>query len=151
VRERRLPPARRLATQTEISRQLRQNKQDLFDTFKALQASGLKISIIAQRLGFNRRRFDKWAKQSKLPERNKRQPSPGSAETFREYLRQRWDAGCRNGRMLLDELRALGYVGTYKSVGKVLSPWRFGNVAFESSANEGEPGLAILPPTAQPH
>jgi hypothetical protein len=43
-------------------------------------------------------------------------------------------------------LRALGYVGTYKSVGKVLSPWRFGNVAFERSANEGESDLAILPP-----
>jgi transposase len=50
ARERRLPPARRLATQTEISRQRRQNNQDLFDKFKALQASGLKISIIAQRL-----------------------------------------------------------------------------------------------------
>jgi transposase len=146
ARERRLPPARRLATQTEISRQLRQNNQDLFDKFKALQASGLKISSIAQRLGFNRRRFDKWAKQSKLPERNKMQPAPGSAETFRQYLRQRWDAGYRNGRMLLDELRVLGYVGSYKSVGKVLSPWRFGNVAFESPANAGEPDLAILPP-----
>jgi hypothetical protein len=74
------------------------------------------------------------------------QPTPGSAETFRQYLRQRWDAGYRNGRMLLDELRALGYVGSYKSVGKVLSPWRFGNVAFESSANEGKSDLAILPP-----
>ena len=120
TRERRLPPARRLATQTEISRQMRQNNQDLFDKFKALQASGLSVSIIAQRLGFNRRRFDKWAKQSQLPERNKMQPPPGSAEHFREYLRQRWDAGYRNGRMLLDELRALGYAGTYKSVGKVL-------------------------------
>jgi hypothetical protein len=30
--------------------------------------------------------------------------------------------GYRNGRMLLDELRVLGYVDTYKSVGKVLSP-----------------------------
>jgi hypothetical protein len=125
---------------------MRQNNQDLFDKFKALQESGLKISIIAQQLGFNRRRFDKWAKQSKLPERNKMQPAPGSAETFRQYLRQRWDAGYRNGRMLLDELRALGYVGTYKSVGKVLSPWRFGNVAFESPANEGEPDLVIVPP-----
>jgi hypothetical protein len=46
-RERRLPPARGLATQTEISRQMRQNNQDLFDKFKALQESGLKISIIA--------------------------------------------------------------------------------------------------------
>ena len=58
--------------------------------------------------GCNRRRLDKWAKQSQLPARQKKHPSPGSAETFREYLRQRWDAGYRNGRLLL-ELRALGY------------------------------------------
>ena len=99
-RERRLPPAKRLATQTEISRQMRQNNQDLFDKFKALRESGLKISIIAQQLGCNRRRLDKVGETEQLPERNKMQPTPGSAETFRQYLRRRWDAGYRNGRML---------------------------------------------------
>ena len=87
--------------------------------------------MIAQQLGCNRRRLDKWAKQSQLPARQKKHPSPGSAETFREYLRQRWDAGYRNGRLLLDEMRALGYKGTYKAVGKIVSPWRQGNVDFE--------------------
>jgi hypothetical protein len=124
ARERRLLPARRLATQTEISRQRRQADQHLFDTFKALQATGRPISVIAQQLGCNRRRLDKWAKQRELPPRQKKHPSPGSAETFREFLRQRWDAGCRNGRVLVDDLRALGYKGTYKAVGKIVSPWR---------------------------
>jgi transposase len=118
ARERRLLPARRLATQTEIRRQLRQTHQQLFDTFKVLQTTGVSISAIAQQLGCNRRRLDKWAKQSQLPARQKMHPSPGSAETFREFLRQRWDAGCRNGQALVDELRARGYQGTYKAVGK---------------------------------
>ena len=51
ARERRLLPARRLATQTEISRQLRQTHQELFDAFKVLQATGLAISVIAQTTG----------------------------------------------------------------------------------------------------
>jgi len=55
--ERRLPPARRLATQTEISRQLRQTHQALFYSFNALQATGPPISVIAQQLGCNRRRL----------------------------------------------------------------------------------------------
>lgn len=93
--------------------------------------------MIAQQLGCNRRRLDKWATQSQLPPRQKKHPSPGSAETFREYLRQRWDAGYRNRRVLLDELRAFGYKGTYKTVGKIVSPWRQGNVAFERTANDG--------------
>jgi hypothetical protein len=42
--ERKLLPARRLAIEAERARQIRQNKQDLFDKFKALQAAGLKIS-----------------------------------------------------------------------------------------------------------
>jgi hypothetical protein len=50
------------------------------------------------------------------------QPRPGSAETFREYLRQRGHAGYRNGRMLFDEIHALGYVGTHKTLDKMLSP-----------------------------
>jgi hypothetical protein len=136
ARERRLLPARRLALQTEIRRQLRQTHQQLFDTFKTLQATGMPIGVIAQRLGCNRRRLDKWAKQSQLPARQKMHPSPGSAETFREFLRQRWDAGCRNGRALVDELRVRGYQGTYKAVGKILSPWRVGNVAFEQATDD---------------
>ena len=145
ARERRLLPARRLAAQMEIARQIRQSRQDLFDQVKTLRAAGLKISAIAQQLGFNRRRLDKWAKQSELPERSRMQPRPGSAETFREYLRQRWDAGYRNGMMLLDEIRALGYAGTYKALGKIVSPWRLGNVAFEKSEHEAGPTIAAPP------
>jgi transposase len=136
ARERRLPPARRLATETEIGRQLRQTDQNLFDTFKALQATGAPISVIARQLGCNRRRLDKWAKQGQLPARQKKHPSPGSAEAFREYLRQRWDAGYRNGRLLFDEIHALGYTGTHKTLNKLVSPWRLGNVAFERAADD---------------
>jgi len=116
-----------------------------------LQATGLSISIIAQQLGCNRRRLDKWATQSQLPTRQKMHPSPGSAETFREYLRQRWDAGHRNGRVLGDDLRALGYKGTYKAVGKIVSPWRLGNVAFQQAADTvtipAPPPLVLTDPT----
>ena len=80
------------------------------------------ISVIAQQLGCNRRRLDKWTKQLTLPARQKRHPAPGSAETFREYLRLRWDAGYRNGRLLFDEIHARGYEGTHKTLNKLVSP-----------------------------
>src|SRR5712671_5036100 len=85
ARERQLLPARRLAIQTEMGRQRRQSDQHLFDTFKALQATGRPIAGIAQQLGCNRRRLDKWTKQTQLPVRQKKHPAAGSAETFREY------------------------------------------------------------------
>ncbi len=79
-------PARRLAIDREVARQKREITQDLFDKFKGLQIAGLPISMISQQPGFNRRRFDKWAKLSDLPERNKcnrAQPTLNySASTF---------------------------------------------------------------------
>jgi transposase len=134
ARERMLLPARRLAIDTEIARQERQSKQDLFDRFKELLAARLPISEIARQLGLNRRRLDKWATLSELPERKKMVPRPGSVETFGEYLGKRWQVGYRNSRILFDEIQALGFVGTHKTLDKFQSPWRRGNVAFEASA-----------------
>ena len=45
-------------------------------------------------------------------------------ESFRDYLRQRWETGSRNGRTLFAEIRKLGYVGCYSGLAKFLSPWR---------------------------
>lgn len=59
------------------------------------------------------------------------QPRTANAKLFREYIWQRWQAGYRNGSMLLGEIQALGCIGTYKTVAKVLSTWRLGNLAFE--------------------
>jgi hypothetical protein len=61
-RERRLLPARRLAIDWEIARQRRHELQALFDRFKALQATGRPICAIAEHLGVNRRRLDRWGK-----------------------------------------------------------------------------------------
>ena len=84
----------------------------------------MKVSQIARQLGPCRRRIDKWIQLDELSERNRMQPRPGMPESFREYLRQRWEAGCRHGRTLLAEIRKLGYVGCYSGLAKFLSPWR---------------------------
>ena len=84
----------------------------------------MKVSQIASQLGLCRRRIDKWIQLDQLSERNRMQPRPGMPESFRDYLRQRWEAGCRHGRTLLAEIRKLGYVGCYSGLAKFLSPWR---------------------------
>ena len=52
------------------------------------------------------------------------QPRPGMPESFRDYLRQRWEAGCRHARTLFAEIRKLGYNGCYSGLAKFLSRWR---------------------------
>ena len=84
----------------------------------------MKVSQIARQLGLCRRRIDKWIQLDELPERSRMQPRPRMPESFRDYLRQRWEAGCRRGRTLLAEIRKLGYVGCYSGLAKFLSPWR---------------------------
>jgi hypothetical protein len=108
----------------ETVRQRRQEKLDLFEKMKEMQAAGLRITEIALHLEVNRRRLYKWSQLDQLPERNRMQPRPGMAESFRDYLRQRWEQGCRHGRTLMAEIRQLGYIGGHSQLAKLLSPWR---------------------------
>jgi hypothetical protein len=84
----------------------------------------MKVSQIARQLGVNRRHIDKWVRLEELPERSRMQPRPGMSESFREYLRKRWEQGCHHGHDLLAEIRQLGYVGCYSRLAPLLSPWR---------------------------
>ena len=116
--------SRMVMQQMEVSRQRRQQKLELFRTIKQMRAAGMKISLIARQLGLCRRRIDKWIQLDELPERSRMHPRPGMPESFRDYLRQRWEAGCRHGRALFAEIRKLGYIGCYSGLAKFLSPWR---------------------------
>jgi transposase len=91
--------------QMEVARQRRQQKLELFRTIKRMRAAGTKVSQIARQLGLCRRRIDKWIQLDKLPERSRMQPRSGMPESIRDYLRQRWEAGCRHGRTLFAEIR----------------------------------------------
>jgi transposase len=110
--------------EVERGRQRRQEHMELFQTLHRMRAAGLKVSEMAKELGLNRRRLDRWLRLDALPERNRMQPRPGMPEAFREYLRQRWEAGCRHGRTLFEEVRELGYVGCFSRLAALLSPWR---------------------------
>jgi transposase len=101
-----------------------QEKQELFRAVKHMQAAGMRVKEMAEHLGVNRRRLDKWIRVEELPERSRMQPRPGMAESFRDYLWRRWEQGCRHGRTLLAEIRQLGYIGAHSQLAKLLSPWR---------------------------
>jgi len=102
--------------QMEVARQRRQHKLELFRMIKQMRAAGMKVSQIARQLGLCRRRIDKWIQLDELPERSRMQPRSGMPESFRDYLRQRWEAGCRHDRTLLAEIPKLGYVGCYSGL-----------------------------------
>ncbi len=86
----------------------RQQQLELFQTIHNLKTTGMRADQIASHLGLNRGRIDRWLRLDTLPERNRMEPRPGMVESFRDYLQQRWQAGCRHGRTLLAEIRELG-------------------------------------------
>ncbi len=63
-------------------------------------------------------------------------------ESFREYLRQRWDSGCREGRKLFAEIREQGYVGCYSRLAKLLSSWRQRSEAKQAEGPISSPTLS---------
>jgi transposase len=108
----------------EVARLRRQQQLELFQTIHQLKATGMRVIEIANHLGLNRRRIDRWLRLETLPERNRMEPRPGMVGSFRDYLQQRWEAGCRHGRTLFAEIRELGYVGAFSPLAQFLSPWR---------------------------
>jgi hypothetical protein len=110
--------------QKEIRRQRRQQKEELFRMVKAMQGQGMRAFEIVKLTGISRGRVDKWLRLTECPPHNKMAPRPGMAEAFREELRRLWDRGCQNGRELLEEVRKLGYIGSYSALVSLVSEWR---------------------------
>jgi transposase len=110
--------------QKEIRRQRRQQKEELFRMVKGMQAQGMRAFEIVKVTGISRGRVDKWLRLAECPPQNKMAPRPGMAEAFREELRRLWEQGCQNGKKLLEEVRKLGYVGSYSGLVSLVSEWR---------------------------
>ena len=157
VKEGRRMVVRSTVTQkaAEAVHQQWQEKLEVFHAVKRMQAAGMRVKEMAEHLGVNRRRLDKWVRLEELPERSRMQPRPGMVEWFRDYLRQRWDQGCRHGRTLLAEIKQLGYTGGHSQLAKLLSPWRQPPVESNQKLPEvagqksiSVPGRAISPQVA---
>jgi transposase len=109
----------------EIHEQRWQQKQELFGRVKSLRAQGMRAFEIVEATSLCRGTVDKWLRLSECPPlRSKKAPRPGMAEYLREDLRRLWDQGCQDGTKLLDEIRKLGYIGSYSSLIRFLQPWR---------------------------
>jgi hypothetical protein len=65
------------------------------------------------------------------PPRGRGGGSVSSVEPWSDYLRQRWQAGCRSPRQLWQELRAQGYSGSEPAVWRWLLRLREAEAAGE--------------------
>ncbi len=90
----------------------------------ALHQTGLSTASIAKRLGVGQRTIQHWLAQKHGPYAGPRKPRRSPLDWSTRYLRERWDAGERNGIVLWEELKTQGYQGSMRSVYRRLTKWR---------------------------
>lgn len=125
-----------------------------------LSGQHLSIRAIARRLDISRNTVRKYLRAPGLPVAKPRPPRPSKLEPFRAHLRQRLAAGVENCVVLLRELRAQGYVGSYSILKDYVRPLRWGRAVKATMRFETTPGeqaqvdfgrFAFLTPDGQRH
>ena len=86
------------------------------------------ITAIARTLRLDRQTVRKFAQASSPEAFSKRPRTPSSPllARFVDHLHQRWQAGCEDGKQLLEELRQQGYRGSYRTLRRYLTGLRRG-------------------------
>src|SRR5262249_30133508 len=95
-----------------------------YERARALRDEGSTWAVVAQQVGVAQRTLRSWFVRQGFPERRRRTGDRSSAAPSRAYLRQRWEAGEHSATQLWHEVRAQGFRGGYRSVARVLAPWR---------------------------
>jgi DNA-binding transcriptional MerR regulator len=95
-----------------------------YERARVLRDDGYTWAIVAQQVGVPPRTLRYWFAREGFPERRRRTGDRSSVAPYRAYLQQRWEAGEQSATQLWREVRAQGFRGGYRSVARVLAPWR---------------------------
>lgn len=122
-----------------------QARQARYEQVLALRQEGCNSVEIAQRLGMPRRTVHDWVRHFRQDGHRRKRPS--AFDRFAPYVWERWQAGCHNGPRLWEELVALGYPGSERSVYRYLQTLRSGFVPmFPQEAPCATPQSEPSPP-----
>jgi hypothetical protein len=122
-------------------------RQAMFDRVRQLRAAGKTMRAIAAETGVGWRTVTKWVRSGCLPDRTPMTPRPSSPGYFKDYLSQRWAAGCTHGRYLFWDIRNQGYTGSYSHLQKFLAKWRRASGETPAASRPSEPENPVLDPT----
>jgi len=113
------------ATRADVARLARRTQRlAQYERARALRDDGYTWAVVAQQVGVPPRTLRYWFARAGFPERKRRTGDRSSLAPYRAYLQQRWEAGEHSATQLWHEVRAQGFRGGYRSVARVLAPWR---------------------------
>jgi transposase len=105
-----------------------------------LHGQGRSIRAIAQGLGISRNSVRKYLRASEIPKPQPRPQRPSKLDAYREQVHQRLREGVDNCVVLLRELRAQGYTGSYTILKDYVQPLRRRRTPIATVRFETRPG-----------
>ena len=90
----------------------------------ALYHSGVGQREIARCLGIGRAQVHRFVHAAGFPEQAPRSRRRTLLRPYEASLRQRWEEGCHNARLLYEQIRAQGYTGAAVRVRQFVAQWR---------------------------
>jgi transposase len=134
------PPRESESIAAEQCRNRRARRLARFEEVLGLVRQGVPLRAIARQLGMSRRTVRLWTRTDSLHERAVRRSS-SQIDPYVDFLKRRWDEGCRSATRLTEDLRALGFTGSYVLVQRRVRPWRERNGTAAT--------LTLKPPTVR--
>lgn len=95
-----------------------------FFMIRDLKSKGMNVTQIAQVLDLDRKTVTKWLKRDQLPAYRRDVPSVSKLDPHKTYILQRMNEGCLNATVLLDEIKARGYLGKLTILREFIKPYR---------------------------
>jgi len=117
-----------------------------YERARALRDEGDTWTVVAQQVGVSPRTLRYWFAREGFPERKRRTGDRSGLAPYRASLWQRWEAGEHSAPHLWHELRAQGFRGAYRSVARVLAPWRQRKLGRTRGATTGAAPTPPGPP-----
>lgn len=119
-------PAGQLTTREQQRTRNREKRYALYESVKGLRRQGLSHYAIADFLGISRPTVRRFLAAEHFPERlpAHRARRTSIVAAYLPFLRERWQAGCHNGRQLFREAKARGYAGSQAQLERVTTQWR---------------------------
>jgi len=99
----------RLTKHEQLRQDRRARRQARYLEVVRLFEQGMAMRAIGRQMQLSRKTVARYLRAGSFPEQPDRQSRPSILAPYEAHLRERWTAGCHNGRVLWEEIHAQGF------------------------------------------
>ena len=136
-------PRVRLQEQVEARQQRHARLVEQYEAMQRLHHAGADVADIARTVGVSRRTVYRYRALTEPPPLKQPHRRQRVLDPYEDYLLQRWQEGCHNGKRLWREIRERGFAYGESNVARFLAPLR-------RAERDGQPAIPIHRRRQQP-